>query len=562
MRWGVVVLLAIVGCEAGATTPDATIVDEPADTQWSLADAEDALHESGVEATSSSHGFARGPIWLRVELPWTGEDGLLEIPYPALDRVDVWVGSDHWRVGDLEPHDARPIEHPTYVFPVDADARVAFVRAESSGALAVPLRHWTQTGFDAHRTRLPLGLGLFYGFLLALALYNAFLAFSLRSGPYAYYALWLSALALSQAGFGGHAGQWLWPSSTWATNAMPTFFLCVSAGAGNLFVHSMLDLRREAPRSGRVVLAIGVAFFATALALLGAYAVAVPAVLGLGLATVLVLTFVLGAGVRRRQRPAYFLAAGALCFLPWYGFFAVATQGLVPMSFWARHGLKVGTCVEALILSFALADRVRMLERGKLAAQRALSSGLLSAQDAERRRIAGELHDGIGQSLSVLAGRLRGERAERARECMDEIRRMAHELHPDRLERLGLRDACARVVEETLDQAGMEYEHGLKVVDDRLAPPVALHVYRVLQEALTNVVRHAEASWARVTLESHDGWIVLRVEDDGRGLGDGARGLGLSSMEERARAASGRLTTRARSGGGTCVELRVPESRS
>ena len=114
------------------------------------------------------------------------------------------------------------------------------------------------------------------------------------------------------------------------------------------------------------------------------------------------------------------------------------------------------------------------------------------------------------------------------------------------------------MVEETLDRAGLEYEHELSNIDDRVAPPVALHVYRVLQEALTNVVRHAEASWARVTLGREDRWVVLRVEDDGRGLGDGPRGLGLSSMEARARASEGRIVIGAGAAGGTVVALFVP----
>jgi signal transduction histidine kinase len=535
-------------------------VDEPAGESWTRREAERALDDRGRLAQSSSHGFARGPVWLRVDLPWMAEEGVLEIPYPTLDRVDVWIDERHWRVGDREPASQRAIDHPTYAFPSSPGARTALVRAESSGALAVPIRHWSRPAFERHRALLPLGLGLFYGFLLALALYNAFLALSLRSRPYGFYALWLFALALSQAGFAGHAGQWLWPTSTWAVNALPTVFLCVSAGAGNLFLHALLELPARAPRSGKVIFALAIGFFAVALGLLVAYAAVVPAVLALGLVDLVVLTVVLVAGVRRRQRAAYFLAIGAACFIPWYGLFAVATQGLVPMGFWARHGLKVGTCLEALILAFALADRVRILERAKLVAQRALSRGLLAAQDGERRRIASELHDGVGQSLSVLAGGLRGEAAERARGCVDELRRMAHELHPDRLERLGLRDACARVVEETLDRAGLEYEHGLEAVDGRLPRPVALHVYRVLQEALTNLVRHADASWASVTLRSEGDWVVLRVDDDGRGLGDRPRGLGLSSMEERARASAGRLVVGDRSAGGTRIELFVPGS--
>ncbi|RZO55715.1 MAG: hypothetical protein EVA89_25435 [Sandaracinaceae bacterium] len=555
--WGLLWIVCV-GCEDGARMPDAVFVEEPAGESWASVEARAALDDRGEVVRSSSFGFARGPVWLRVALPPTRVPGVLEVAYPTLDRVDVWVGGDHWRVGDRQPFAERPIAHPTYAFPVAPGERVALVRAQSAGALAVPIRHWTRAAFERHAATMPLGLGFFYGFLLALALYNAFLAVSLRSRAYAYYAIWLGALVLSQAGFAGHTGMWLWPAWPWAINALPTVFLCISAGSGNLFLLAMLDLHRAAPRSAKVIHGLALAFYAAALGLLVAYDVVVPVVLALGIADIATLAVVLVAAVRRRQRAAYFLAFGALCFLPWYGVFALATQGLIPMGFWVRHGLKVGTCLEALILAFALADRVRILERAKLAAQRALSRGLLVAQDDERRRVACELHDGVGQSLTALSAVLDGEPGERARECVEEVRRVAHELHPDRLDRLGLRAACERVVEETLDRAGLEYEHELSNIDDRVAPPVALHVYRVLQEALTNVVRHAEASWARVTLGREDRWVVLRVEDDGRGLGDGPRGLGLSSMEARARASEGRIVIGAGAAGGTVVALFVP----
>ena len=147
------------------------------------------------------------------------------------------------------------------------------------------------------------------------------------------------------------------------------------------------------------------------------------------------------------------------------------------------------------------------------------------------------------------------------RSGIDELRRIAHDLHPDRLERLGLREACQRVVETTLDRAGLEYEHELDDVDARLEDAQALHVYRILQEALTNLVRHAQAERAKVTLGIEEGDLVLRVEDDGVGVGHKRDGLGLSSMWERARAARGRLKISAPAGGGTVVEARLPEAQ-
>lgn len=539
--------VAAAGCVGASSQPEAYAVDEG--EGWSVEDAREELaHAQRVESTS--FGFARDPIWLDVDV--AGAE-ILEVGYPQLDLLDLYVGDTHYALGDHRGFDARPIRHPTVAIPLDGQSRVT-IRAESAGALAVPLRTWSLDAFRDHARDLQLGFGFFYAFLLALALYNLFLFASLRTRTYGYYFGWLFAVVISQAGFSGHAAMYLWPDSPWWANSAPTVFLCISAGFGNLFVDAMMDLHEVAPRWSKAMRAMGVAFLVVGVALIVVYSI-VPLVLLLGLVDVPLIVAAIIGGLRRRQRAAVFIALGGACFLPWYLAFALANQGTLPMSFWTLHGLKIGTCLEALVLAFALADRVRVLEREKLRAQRSLSRGLLRAQDEERRRIAAELHDGIGQELSLLAGSLEGESAVDARRCIDELRRLAHDLHPDRLERLGLRDACERVVEITLDQAGIEYEHSLSEVP--LTDARALHVYRILQEALTNLVRHAEATRADVTLRVEGDEAVLEVRDDGVGVQRGRDGLGLSSMDERARAAGGRLSVRALDEGGTLVELRL-----
>lgn len=540
-----------VGCVGASSRPDTRAVDEEAGP-WSIDRAREALHAHGESVESTSFGFAREPVWLEVDV--AGAE-ILEVGYPQLDWLDLWVGDTHYALGDHRAFDARPIRHPTVAIPLTStDDTHVTIRAESAGALAVPLRAWSAAAFREHARDLQLGFGFFYAFLLALAFYNLFLFASLRARTYGYYFGWLLAMVISQAGFSGHAAMYLWPSSPWWANAAPTVFLCVSAGFGNLFVDGMMDLAEVAPRWSKAVRGVGIAFLVVGAGLLVAYPI-VPVVLLLGLIDVpLIIAAIIG-GLRRRQRSAMFIALGGVCFLPWYLGFALANQGALSMSFWTQHGIKIGTCLEALVLAFALADRVRVLEREKLKAQRSLSQGLLRAQDEERRRIAAELHDGIGQELSLLAGALQGEPASDARRCVDELRRLAHDLHPDRLERLGLRQACQRVVEMTLDQAGIEYAHQLDDVE--LGDARALHVYRILQEALSNLVRHAEATRADVSLQLEGEEIVLRVRDDGVGIRGGRDGLGLSSMSERARAAGGRLRVCEPDEGGTLVELRL-----
>ncbi|MEM7606963.1 MAG: 7TM diverse intracellular signaling domain-containing protein, partial [Myxococcota bacterium] len=465
---------------------------------------------------------------------------------------------EHHALGDQRPFDSRPIAHPTYAIPLGTGSHAVLMHARSSGSLAVPMTRWSPAAFERHRLDLGFGLALCYAFILALALYNAFLAVSLRSAAYGTYTVWLLGVGLSQMGFSGHAAMYLWPESTWLSNAAPTVFLAVSAGAGCAFVRTMLELPTLAPRTARAMQVLLAAWCVVAPALLLNYSLAVLSVPPLGALTIVAIISAVVGGVRRRQRVAYFLALGAACFLPSYGAFGLASQGLLPVNFWTQHALKIGICVEALILALALADRVRGLEKERVDAANARMMGLIHGQDEERRRIASELHDGVSQTLGTLARSLDGKPAEAARACAREVRRIAHNLHPDELQRLGLSAASRRVVEQAFDSAGLEYDHEIENVDAHLGPKTALHVFRILQECLNNVVRHAEAAQATVRLVLRDGAVELRITDDGQGIGNAAHGLGLNSIRTRAEAAGAELWLRS-TDAGTEVEVLIPQ---
>jgi two-component system sensor histidine kinase UhpB len=193
----------------------------------------------------------------------------------------------------------------------------------------------------------------------------------------------------------------------------------------------------------------------------------------------------------------------------------------------------------------------------------------LAATEAERVRVARELHDEVGQTLTgvVLAlegihrrapADLRAELAdvqEAARAGVEEVREIARALRPGALEELGLRSALTTLANSF---TGLRVRHALRADLPVLSPDQDLAVYRVAQESLTNVARHAGARQARVELEECDGAVVLRVSDDGCGIPAvhaGATDGGVGGMRERALLAGGRLRVRALPERGTEVRL-------
>jgi PAS domain S-box-containing protein len=231
------------------------------------------------------------------------------------------------------------------------------------------------------------------------------------------------------------------------------------------------------------------------------------------------------------------------------------------------------------------AERVRVLNAEltrRVAELHLLTKRILTAQDEERGRIARELHDETGQlggviaELSALEGtiddegvrqRLRGIR-ERAAEGMREIRRISHGMHPSPLLSSGLGAAMERQAAEFTAAHGVIITTeliGFGNGERRLPPAVEINLYRIVQEAFTNIARHAAATRGRLYAAYERTRVRLEIVDDGRGFitdgrrdGGGPAGFGLSGMRERAAMLGAELFVTSAPGHGTTVTVSVP----
>jgi two-component system sensor histidine kinase UhpB len=198
----------------------------------------------------------------------------------------------------------------------------------------------------------------------------------------------------------------------------------------------------------------------------------------------------------------------------------------------------------------------------------------LAAQEDERSRIARELHDEIGQSLTAVAMQAErlaqrtssGDQAMRAaipdaiRRSIDDVRRIARRLGPEALDDLGLINALISLCRRMGQQSGARIETDLANNLPGTSPETDLVIYRVAQESLTNAVRHAEASKITLSLAAADQRIKLRVHDDGKGISAplSSDTVGITGMRERAMLVGAQLEIRSNHGAGTEVRLDVP----
>lgn len=199
----------------------------------------------------------------------------------------------------------------------------------------------------------------------------------------------------------------------------------------------------------------------------------------------------------------------------------------------------------------------------------------IEAQEDERLRIARGLHDEVGQALTGVLLQLDAledaapetrrrrtdETRQTVRQALDEVRRIAQELRPAPLEHLGLISALTELARRFADQSGLTVERRLATGLPPLSPNAELAVYRVAQESLTNVARHAQANRVGLTLEPGASSVILQVTDDGRGMNEEAtedgRG-GLRGMREHALLVGGALAVTSGRDGGVQVRLEVP----
>jgi len=198
----------------------------------------------------------------------------------------------------------------------------------------------------------------------------------------------------------------------------------------------------------------------------------------------------------------------------------------------------------------------------------------MRAQEEERRRLARDLHDEVNQALTAILLRLEAlaqetppERAPEVVElkrlvnqAMDELLNLARQLRPSALDDHGLVAALETQMKRFSARTGIEARLDTAGDPDELADVIQTAIYRVAQEALTNVTRHAGATVVELAVLQKNGDVELRVSDDGRGFDPAVRGggLGLVGMAERARLVGGELDVRSAPGGGTTITLRVP----
>ncbi|MBK6744123.1 MAG: diguanylate cyclase [Hydrogenophilales bacterium] len=374
-------------------------------------------------------GYRKGALWLRFALAperAAPADWLLEVAYPSLDRVDLYLpgpgGMQVLGAGDLQPR-VRSYPHHHLVFPVrltPGTEQVVYLRVETTGNMTVPLTLWQVDALAREDRRVYVRHALYFGALLALLLYNLLLYLSVRDPLYLLYVGMVAGMGIGQLSLNGFGNLWLWPDSApWGHWALPWgFAFCGLAGA--MFTRRFLDTAHYAPRLDRAILATLASFallasagpllpytwFAIGVSLTGLIFSILAVIVG-------VKTFLAGSPGAR-----YFLLAWTI-LLVGVGSMAARNLGWLPSNWLTLNLMQIGSALEMLLLSFALADRINILQRDKTLAQ----SDAMQAKEqlvATLRRSETELEDRVRQRTEALT-----QACEKLRESEERMRTLA-----------------------------------------------------------------------------------------------------------------------------------------
>lgn len=338
------------------------------------------LEWHSADKISLSFGYTDAAYWFQLNLVHTGFEPiarLLGLSYPVLDHVTVYqrLNGGEWtslELGDKQPFAERPVLHRFFVLPVSLnpeDKLEILYRVKTSSSMQFPLHIWQERDFFVNDQAQILGMGVYYGIMIIMVLYNLFVFFSVREANYLYYVLYVGCMALFLSSMQGINFQYLWPQATkWNDQSILVFLGGVVAFA-LIFTRNFLNLK-EFKRHNQLY---GWMSFVVCLMVLASFvlpyhvmirALITMAMIGIALASA-------SSIIRWRQGylPARYYAIAWSSVLLGGIILALNKFDVIPRNFFTEYAVQLGSALEVILLSFALADRLNQEKRVRYDAQ-------------------------------------------------------------------------------------------------------------------------------------------------------------------------------------------------
>ncbi|KAB2814247.1 sensor histidine kinase [Phaeocystidibacter luteus] len=320
----------------------------------------------------------KAAYWIRIPVVNNSENSqfYLQLEHPMIDSLEVYFGNSDvptYVTGDRYHFSERPVEHPTFLFPFElnaGDSTLIYVRAKSQDQIFLPLRIGSREDIIVDNSRKGVFLGIYIGVIFVMFFYNLFVYITTKDVSYLYYILYILFIGLAQASLEGLTFQYMFPTSPAWYNASSVFFSAFAGFSAIAFAKVFVKTKEFTPRMHKGLIIFQVIYGASIVTyLFGAVALSYTLV-DTGALTVSIYALIFVSIIARKgYRPAKFFLLAWTVFLSGLFVFALRNFGVIEYSFWSKSILEIGSGLEAILLSIALADRINTLKKEKEASQ-------------------------------------------------------------------------------------------------------------------------------------------------------------------------------------------------
>lgn len=364
--------------------------------ELSLADVTaDKLQNKGLwsphNADELSFGYTQSVFWFRFLVSNTSlknTEHLLELSYPVLDDVSITMVDVRSQkvigevaLGDKLEFDERIIEHRNFMIPLSLgpnEQQIWYVRIQTSSAMQAPMSLWNERDFFIQDQSRMMRLGIYYGIMFIMVLYNLFVFMSVREASYLYYVFYVAAMAGFLASLQGITFQYVWPTATNWNDSVIVILLGGVVLFGSLFTRNFLFLAQDKNRINHAFsIVILMTIMIMLLASLLPYHLMIKLLISVAVITIILMIY---AGIMRWSQghtSARFYTIAWSSMLLGGVILALNKFNFIPRNFFTENAVQFGSAIEVILLSFALADRLNQEKKERYEAQ-------VSALDSER----------------------------------------------------------------------------------------------------------------------------------------------------------------------------------
>lgn len=326
---------------------------------------------------SFSKGYTSTGYWLKFDLKFSpeliGSKWLLEIPFPLLDYVALYTPEPNGdysviQTGDRSPFSQRAIDTTSFVFNVTPfkESNTFYIHVRTQDSLQVPLFLMNQETFIKKNAAAHGLQGIYFGIMMVMVLYNLFIYISVKERSYLFYISYISCFIICQASLEGYTFEYFWPNNTWWANVSIPFFGVLSLFFASLFAREILQSRLLIPRFDKIlIVVISCLFFTLPIILLGSYNAGIYASLT---GAFIFFNIILLAGLlaaSKGSRTAFVFVTAWSIFLISGVITMLGMLDIIPMKYGPQAAIQIGSAIEVILLSIALADRINIIQQEK-----------------------------------------------------------------------------------------------------------------------------------------------------------------------------------------------------